>query len=85
VGPDTFFCRTSQWGYATPRPPPRSSYEPGLESRYEPQKGQHYYHDDDHHYDGDQVTGTHQAASAKTSGETASSDDASLEEPRQQQ
>jgi uncharacterized phage protein gp47/JayE len=56
-----------------------------LESRYEPQKGQHYYHDDDHHYDGDQVAGTHQVASAKTSGETATSDDASLEEPRQQQ
>src|SRR5918994_2261150 len=78
VGPDTFFCRTSQWGYATPRPPPRSSRGKILEYRYEPQEPQYHDHDDYHHNDDDQVVGAHQVASAKTSGETATSENASL-------
>jgi hypothetical protein len=56
-----------------------------LEYRYEPQEPQYHYHEDDHHNDDDQVVGTHQVASAKTSGESASSESVSLEEPRQQQ
>ena len=62
VGPDTFFCRTSQWGYATPRPPPRSSSGPGLEYGYYSQEPQYHYHDNDHHSDGDQVVGAHWCA-----------------------
>ena len=62
MGPDTFFCRTSQWGYATPRPPPRSSRDRNLQPGYKPQKSENYYQDDDHHYDKDQVTGAHSSS-----------------------
>jgi hypothetical protein len=62
VGPYTLFCRTSQWGYATPRPPPRSRSGPGLEYGYYSQEPQYHYHDNDHHSDGDQVVGAHWCA-----------------------
>ena len=65
MGPDTFFCRTSQWGYATPRPPPRSSRDRNLQPGYKPQKSENYYQDDDHHYDKDQVTGAHSSTSQR--------------------
>jgi hypothetical protein len=67
VGPDTLFCRTSQWGLCyTPTSAAVKQPARDLEPRYEPQKGQYYYHDDDHHCDGDQVVSAHESTSPET-------------------
>src|SRR5215216_5799686 len=78
-----FSSGRSNRGYATPRPPPGSSSEPGLESRYNPQKGQCYYHNDNYHYDDNQVVVTHSSTSLETY--RAPEGSASLEEPEEQQ